>query len=220
VYATRRVAPPRLSPGDPGYEAGPVTAVRFPQTLFADWNPADSSPHDESVEVYSNCEAVELFLNGKSLGSKPLPADASPRVWTVPYEPGTLRAVGRSKGAEAAVFELRTAGTPAKVVLSADRPQLRREWDDVAFVTATVVDADGVPVPNADPQIAFKVNGPGAIVAVDNADNASHEPFQASERKAFQGSCIAIVRVTGTGAITVSVSAPGLAGSSVVIGGE
>jgi beta-galactosidase len=97
---------------------------------------------------------------------------------------------------------------------------LRREWDDVAFVTATVVDGDGVPVPNADPRIAFKVNGPGAIVAVDNADNASHEPFQASERKAFQGWCIAILRATGTGPITVSASAPGLAGSSVVISGK
>jgi beta-galactosidase len=82
------------------------------------------------------------------------------------------------------------------------------------------VDADGVPVPNADPQIAFKVNGPGAIVAVDNADNASHESFHASERKAYQGWSFAIVRATGTGAITLTASARGLTGSSVAISGK
>lgn len=220
VYATRRIAPPQLSPTDPGYEAGPVTPVRFPQTLYADWNPAESGPHEESVEVYSNCEEVELFLNGKSLGSHPLPGDASPRVWKVAYVPGRLRAIGRNKGAEAAAFELRTAGKPAKVQLSVDRPQVRRDWDDVAFVTATVVDADGVPVPNADPLVTFKTDGPGAIIAVDSADNASHEPFQASARKAFRGWCVAVLRATGAGRITLTASAPGLTGSSIGVRGE
>jgi beta-galactosidase len=220
VYITRRIAPARLGPTDPGYETGPVTPVRFPQTLFPDWTPANAAPHEENVEVYSNCEEVELLLNGKSLGSKPLPADASARVWRVPYEPGTLRAVGRNKGAEAAAYELRTAGKPAKVTLSVDRSRIRRTWDDVAFVTATVVDANGVPVPNADQSISFQLSGPGSIAALDSADHASHEPFQASERKAFQGWCVAILKAKGSGPITLNASAPGIAGASVTIRAE
>jgi beta-galactosidase len=220
VYITRRIAPARLGPTDPGYETGPVTPVRFPQTLFPDWTPANTAPHEENVEVYSNCEEVELLLNGKSLGSKPLPADASARVWRVPYEPGTLRAVGRNKGAKAAAYELRTAGKPARVTLSVDRSRIRSNWDDAAFVTATVVDANGVLVPNADQSISFQLSGPGSIAAVDSADHASHEPFQASERKAFQGWCVAIVKAKGSGPITLKASAPGLAGSSITLQGE
>jgi beta-galactosidase len=220
VYITRRTALPRLGPTDPGYEAGPVTPVHFPQTLFPDWTPANTAPHEENVEVYSNCEEVELLLNGKSLGTKPLPADASPRVWRVAYEPGTLHAVARNKGAEAATSELRTAGKAAKVMLSVDRSRVRRTWDDVAFVTATVVDANGVPVPNADPLISFQASEGGVIAAVDSPDHSSHEPFQASERKAFQGWCIAIVKAKRVGPITITASAPGLAGSSVTVQGE
>jgi beta-galactosidase len=215
VYMARRVAPARAVPIDPGYEAGPATAVRFPQTLFSDWN-ATGTP---DVEVYSNCEEVELLLNGKSLGVKPLPADASPRNWRVPFEPGTLKALGRNKGQTVATYELRTAGKPAKVVLTADRGRLTGDWDDVSFVTATVVDANGVMVPNADRLISFKLSGPGAIAAVDSADNASHEPFQAAERKVYQGWCVAVVKASGAGRITMSASAPGLAGSSVTIEG-
>jgi beta-galactosidase len=141
-------------------------------------------------------------------------------VWRVAYEPGTLRAIARNNGAQAAVSELRTAGKPAKVTISLDRVRLGHGFDDVAYVTATVVDANGVQAPTADQQIAFQVTGPGAIVAVDNADNAGHEPFQASERRAYQGVCIAIVRAKGAGRISITASAAGLMGSTLAIQGE
>ena len=127
--------------------------------MFADWTPANVNSHDENVEVYSNCEQVELFLNGKSLGEKALPVDASPRNWTVPFVPGTLKAVGKNKGRIAASYELRTAGKPAKIVLAADRNLLNAVWDDVVYVTATVVDENGVLVPNAGDLITFKTGG-------------------------------------------------------------
>jgi len=215
VYMVRRVAPRQASPTDPGYETG---VLRRPgQTLLSDWTPADSAAHDENVEVYSNCEEVELVLNGKPLGSKPLAADASPRTWRVAFETGTLQAVGRNKGRVAARYELRTAGKPAKIVLASDRTRLANGWDDVAFVTAGVVDANGVMVPGAAPLVTFRVAGPGAIVAVDNADNAGHEPFQASERHAFEGWCLAILKATAAGRVTVTGSSPGLTVSSVTI---
>ncbi|MGH7783942.1 MAG: glycoside hydrolase family 2 protein, partial [Candidatus Binatia bacterium] len=89
VYMARRVAPPVSSPTDPGYE---VAEQKRTQTLFGDWTPKNHTAHEENVEVYSNCEEVELFLNGKSLGSKPKPADDSPRNWHVGFESGTIEA--------------------------------------------------------------------------------------------------------------------------------
>jgi len=167
--------------------------------------------------VYSNCEEVELTLNGKSLGTKPHPADDAARVWTVPFEAGTIRAIGKNKGKIVATHELRTAGKPAKLVLAADRGSLAPDWDDVVYVTASVVDDNGVLVPGADPLVAFRTTGPGVIAAVDSADNASHEPFHASERHAFQGQCLAIVKASGAGRIAVTASAPGLAAATVNI---
>jgi beta-galactosidase len=168
--------------------------------------------------VYSNCADVELFINGKSLGSKPLPEDASPRIWQVPFEGGTLRAAGSNGGKIVAEQELRTAGKPAKVLLSADRSRLTRDWDDVAYITATVVDENGVQIPRATNLIRFRTNAAGKVIAVDNADNASHESFQALQRSAYGGRAIAIVRaIAGTGPLIVHGAADGLADSEVII---
>jgi len=212
VYITRRVAPRQAAVTDPGYEPGVPRQV---QTLFSDWSPAGGGT--QNVEVYSNCEEVELLLNGKSLGSKPHPADDSARAWSVAFEPGTLRAVGKNGGREVASYALRTAGKAAKNVLSADRPKIAAEWDDVSYVTATVVDENGVLVPGASDAVSFKVAGPGVIAAVDSADNASHEAFQASERRAFQGWCVAVLKAGAAGRIAMTASAPGLAAGSITI---
>jgi beta-galactosidase len=212
VHIVRRAAPEQRAVTDPGYEA---TRRRFVQTLFRDWTPANLGAHEEDVEVYSNCGEVELSLNGKSLGSKPLPADATPRTWRVAFEPGVIRAACKDGGP---VDELRTAGKPVKIALSADRAKLRPDWDDVAYVTARVVDDQGVTVPSANQEVAFRTAGPGVIAAVDSADNSSHEPFQASSRRAYEGECVAIVKAQAAGGrIVVSAAAPGLAGSSVTI---
>ncbi len=215
VFITRRIAPTALSPTDPGYEPD---LQRRQQVLFADWTPANLNPHEEKVEIYSNCEQVELFLNGKSLGEKALPADASPRIWTVPFVPGLLRAIGKNNGGSVAFYQLRTAGKPANVVLTADRNFLAPVWDDVVYVTATVLDLNGVIVPNAGNLITFKIRGPGVVAAVESADNSSHEPFQVSERRAYQGRCFAILKArAASGRITIRASASGLIGSSITI---
>ncbi len=200
VHITRRVLASEVPPTDPGYEAYRRTV----QTLFDDWTPPNGAAHEENVEVYSNCAQVELLLNSKSLGSKPLAADASPRNWRVTWEPGTLQAVCQNGGAR---DELRTAGKPAAVVLKVDRARLAATWDDVAYVTAEVVDDHGVVVPSAGNQITFAVTGPGAVFAVDNQDINSHESFQGNVRSAYQGRCIAIVRANAAGRIAVSANA-------------
>jgi beta-galactosidase len=211
VFASRRSAATQQASDDPGF-----VPLDRRQVLFADWTPGNLQAHDENVEVYSNCEDVELFLNGKSLGAKPLPRDASPRNWKVVFEAGTLKAVGKINSKKVSEFELRTAGKPAKILLSADQKTLAPGWDDVAFVTATVVDKNGVIVPSASDLINFKTTGPGVVAAVDSADNSSHEPFQASERHAYQGRCVAALKATASsGKITLTASAPGLGSSSI-----
>lgn len=213
VHVTRRVASSPLPPTDPGYGLD-----RRPQVLFSDWTPRDTSPHEENVEVYSNCEEVELFLNGKSLGSKPRPADDAPRNWKVAFAPGILRAVGKNNGKTVATHELKTAGKAARVVLSVDRASITPHWDDVSYVTATVVDADGVLIPDATDLITFEISGPGRVVAVDSGNNMSHEPFQASERRAYQGRCFAMIKATSSsGRITLVGTAPGLKSGTVNI---
>ena len=195
-----------------------VNQSETPSEVRLHWTPSDVSAHEGNVEAYSNCEEVELVLNGKSLGSKSRPADDAPRIWKVPFEPGSLKALGKNKGQVAAIHELTTAGKPAKIVLSADRDRLTPEWEDVSFVTATVVDDKGVQVPSSGDLIRFKVTGPGVIAAVDNGDMASHEPFQAAERGAYQGRCFAILKANAAkGTIVLAATAPNLAGTSVSI---
>lgn len=214
VHATRRTGREVLTPTDPGYEPD----LRHRQVLFSDWTPRNAQPHEEAVEVYSNCESVELFLNGKSLGAQKLNADAAPRTWPVPYAPGVLKAVASNQGKVVATHELRTAGPAAKILLTNDRPKLSATWDDISYLTATIVDANGVPVPEANQVVTFTAAGPGAIVAVDSGDNASHEPFQASERRAFQGRVFALVKASApAGRIVVTATAPGLENAAVTI---
>jgi len=216
VSIARRVAPTALSPTDPGYEPDPQR--RQQQVLFADWTPKTLAPHKENVEIYSNCEMVELFLNGKSLGSKPHPADDSPRNWEVPFAAGTIKAVGSNGGRGVATQELQTAGAPAQIVLDADRTRLGSDWDEVTYITVTVVDAKGVLVPSANDLISFKIAGPGVIAAVDNGDSNSHELFQAAERSAYQGYCFAMIKArASTGIIRLEASAPGLKSGSIRI---
>ncbi len=217
VHVARRVAPGEKLNVDPGYEAAPK---RFQQTVYPDWTPADTAPHDENVEVYTDCEEVELRLNGTSLGRQKLHADASPLQWKVAYAPGTLTAVGYNSGVEAGRDELRTAGKAVSVELTAERTIVTSAWNDVVFVVATLRDANGTLVPESGTQLQFSLSGPGVIVAVDNANNADHDPFQATARKTFQGRAVALVRATANdGLIQVGVSSSGLIAGSAKIQG-
>ncbi len=183
-----------------------------------DWTPSNSAAHDETVAVYSNCDEVELFLNDKSLGTKPKdPADTA-RQWGVPYAPGVIRAVGSNKGVAAAREEMKSAGPATKVFLRPERETLINDWENVAYIRATLDDANGVFNPTATGKIRFSISGPGVLVATDNGDVACHEPFQSAERSTWQGTCVAIIRATAnSGTITVTASCDGLADGKCTI---
>ena len=185
----------------------------------ANWTPTDFDTYDNAkVQVYSNCDDVELFLNGKSLGTLPKPANDSPREWDVTFEKGTIKAIGRNQGKEVASEEFKSAGAPAKIILTSSQSALTKNWDDVSFVTATVVDANGVPCPNSDNLIKFSVSGPGVIAAVDNGNITSHEPYQATERQAYQGKAIAIIKASeGKGKIIFKAQSEGLEPADITL---
>lgn len=186
----------------------------------SDWTPTDIDTYDDArIQVYSNCEEVELFLNGKSHGVKTRPADqASPFTWQLTFEKGTLQAIAKNNGQVVATQELKTAGMPAKIILKADKTKLANNWDDVSYVTATITDENEVPCLVADNQLTFQVSGAGVLAATDNSDLTSTESFLSPKRFVYKGTCIAIVKaVAAGGKITVKVSAPGLQESSLDI---
>ncbi|MGE5394225.1 MAG: glycoside hydrolase family 2 TIM barrel-domain containing protein, partial [Candidatus Saccharibacteria bacterium] len=162
--------------------------------VFPHWNWKEGQIVD--IWAYSNAEEVELFLNGKSLGVKKKKGDDLHLLWKVPFHPGTLKAVSRTKGKEVLVNEIKTAGTPAKLMATADRLSIKADGSDLTFITVEVQDQNGVMVPDADQQVFFKVEGPAMIVGVDNGDPVSHESFKAPRRKAFHGKCLVVVQST------------------------
>jgi beta-galactosidase len=168
------------------------------------------------VWVYSNCDSVELFLNDKSQGSKPISANTTHLEWNVAWASGTLRAEGKRGGSVVATQEIKTAGDPAQVKLTADRVEIRADGRDLVFVTADIQDANGVFVPTATNSVTFAVSGPGQISGVDNGNPTDTTSYTSTKRNAFSGKVLAIVQSTGsTGSITVTATSSGLTAGSV-----
>lgn len=171
-----------------------------------------------SVEVwaYSNCDTVELFLNGTSLGSKTV-GNAGHLSWNVNWAPGTLRAKG-TKGGTVVYDEVTTAGNASKVLLKPDREYIAADGKDLVYIEADIADSNNVLVPTATNTVNFSISGPGEIVGVDNGNGASIEPYKANSRKAFSGKCLVIVQPTKTsGEIVVTANSNGLSPASVTI---
>ncbi len=183
--------------------------------LFPHWNWEAGST--VSVWAYSNCDAVELFVNGKSMGKKDMAKDMHVE-WSVPYQPGKITAFGY-KGGKVVIKDSReTAGAAARIVLTADRTALNADGRDCAVIRAEVVDAKGRTVPKADNLIRFDVAGAASVIGVGNGNPNSHEADKASQRLAFNGLCCAIVQTgKAAGLVTVTATADGLTLGKVVL---
>jgi len=206
--------------------------------LFPHWNWPGREGQVIPVLAYTNCNSVELFLNGRSLGEKRLefPAQgtsggwnsyAQPQVnattndlhlsWDVPYEAGVLRAVGKRRdGTVACEGEVRTAGAPIAIRLSADHDTIIAAPGEVANVTFEIVDSAGTLAPTADNLVRFTVTG-GSIVALDNADLRDHDPYRSDNRHAFNGRGLAILQASQPGILRVVASSDELRSASVTV---
>ena len=185
--------------------------------IFPHWNWQPGEKVDV-VAYFNHADEVELFLNGRSQGTKRKQNGDMHVFWRLSFEPGVLKAVSRKNGQVVLTSEVRTAEAPARIVLEPDRRTIRADGTDLSFVTVKVVDKNGTLVPNADQLIKFDVTGPGWIVGVGNGNQISHESFKASQRKAFHGMALAIVQAKRRpGQIVLKASAANLAPASVVL---
>jgi beta-galactosidase len=149
--------------------------------LFPHWNWAGREGQDIDVWVHSNCEEVELFLNGQSQGRQTMQTN-SHLEWKVKYAPGTLLARGYNGGKEVLTDKVETAGDASAIQLTPHRASIRADREDLSVITVQVNDAQGRMVPTAGNEITFEIAGPGRIIGVGNGDPSSHEPDQFVEK--------------------------------------
>jgi beta-galactosidase len=211
--------------------------------VFPHWNWKGKEGQVIPVTCYTNCDTVELFINGKSFGEQgyEFPREGMegtygnypPRAralrttsdlhlsWDVPWEAGTLKAVGKKDGQVAGTVEISTTGEPAALALTADRTRLAANRRDVAHVVVEVRDSQGRTVPAAENEIMFRIEGAGVLIGVDNGDPQSHDDYKTTHRRTFDGMCLAIVRSTqNMGQVKVTASSPGLNPQSITIAVE
>jgi beta-galactosidase len=207
--------------------------------LAPHWNWKGKEGKVMQVMAYTNCDTVELFLNGRSFGIKALefPRQGNagswnryerPAVgittgdlhllWDVPYEPGLLKAVGRKGGKVVMEAEIRTSGAPAAFRLSVDRDTIDADKRDVAHVKIEVIDANGHVVPDANEPVQIVVEGAGSLIGLDNGNPVDHTSMKSDKRNTFNGLALAVVQSTNTtGVIRVRTNSPSLKNASIEI---
>jgi beta-galactosidase len=184
--------------------------------VFPHWNWKQGDTID--VVAYTNADSAELFLNGRSLGARHQEGDVMHLTWRVPYQPGVLRAAAFRNGKAAESQEVRTAGPAARIELVPDRRSITADGKDLSFVTVSVLDQDGVLVPDADNLVQFQIDGGAHIAGVDNGDQISHASFQADQVRAFNGKALVIVQAgRQRGTVTLTATSAGLPAASARI---
>ena len=166
------------------------------------------------VLIYSNARDVELFLNGKSIGSHVMELETSQDMrahFKVPFEPGVLRVVGHFADGSECSEVLHTPSDPAAVVMTSDKETLLADGRDIAFVEISTVDVNGIPVGNARNLIRVEVSGAGRLVGLDNGDSTDYDSYKGDNRRLFSGKLLAMIESTlEPGEITVRAYSEGL----------
>ena len=185
--------------------------------LLPHWNWEGREGEITPVFVYTSYDSAELFLNGKSLGiqkkTNVTPQNRYRLMWMdVKYEPGTLKVVALDDdGNPVAEKEVKTAGKPHKILLDSDVKTIKANGEDLAYVTVSVVDKNGIPCPTATNQLNFKVKGNGEFKAACNGDATSLELFHLPTMKLFSGKLVVLVESTEeAGEIELKVTGKGL----------
>ncbi len=185
----------------------------------ASWNWENYINQPLEVIVYSGHEEVELYLNGKSLGTKETNlSNQFMATWKVQYQPGELKAIARSGESVIAEHVLQTAGTPVRMRLSADRNNISATGQDLSYIMVELLDEHGNGHPAAENLLHFEIDGPGEIIAVASSDPVSTESFKGQKRKAWQGKALVIIKSKkDPGTVNLSVSSEGIESENVLI---
>lgn len=187
--------------------------------VLPDWNWEGYENKPLEVSVYSSCDKIELFLNGKSLGVKTTDrTNEFTASFKIPYQPGVLKAVGYVNNKIMNTQILQTSGMPAMIKLTADRSLIKANNQDLSYITLDLQDAAGVLHPKADNLIQFSISGDAKIVGVGNGNPVSLESFQLPQRQAWKGKCLVIVKAGKTSEkVILTATSPGLESKSVEI---
>ena len=181
------------------------------------WNWTSNAP--VTVRCVTTCPEVVLLLNGRGIATNQI-SDGVQGVlsWVVPFEPGTLKAVGFGNGRAECQFSLQTAGVGRRIQLLSDTPRLRADGEDICHVEFQIVDAQGVRVPDASAELHFTVEGPATILGIENGDLNSPETGKNGIRSAFHGRGLAILEAgSRAGKVRLTAQAAGLETGSTEI---
>ena len=181
--------------------------------ILPHWNWQERIGEITPVHIYTSGDAVELFLNGKSLGRREKVHSYDRLTWDdVRYEPGSLKAIAYKNGQKWAEELVETTGKPAALQVTAEKTELKNDGTDLSFIRVAVVDSQGRVVPRSKNHLKFSVTGPAEIIATDNGDATSLLPFQLSERDAYNGLALVILRsqYMKQGKVVLTVESKGL----------
>ena len=195
--------------GGPGYK---ISGWGWPDDR-ASWTWPGSEGQERKVRVYANTPKVRLRLNGRDLGVKETtPATSNTATYAVPYEPGTLVAEGLDTQSRTVDrWTLTTADPASKIRLTPDRRAIAADGEDLAYVSVELLDRHGQLDPNAAGLVRCTLTGPGRIIGVGNGDPESVESNQASQRHAFRGRCLVVIRSsTQSGKLRLTTQSDGL----------
>jgi beta-galactosidase len=163
--------------------------------ILPHWNWPERAGLATPVHVYTSGDEAELFLNDRSLGRKTKEQFKYRLRWDdVKYAAGELKVIAYRDGKKWAEDVMRTSGEGSQIKLTAESKKSKADGKDLTFITAKIVDKNGVMVPVADNLIQFTVDGPGTIAAVGNGDPTDHRSFQSDRYKAFHGQCLLIIK--------------------------
>ncbi|WP_121811155.1 sugar-binding domain-containing protein [Mucilaginibacter kameinonensis] len=179
------------------------------------WQPGNKI----KVDCFTNCQEVELFLNGKSLGKQSRGA-AKGQVpsWQVDYEPGELVVKGYNNGIEVSTNNIKTAGDAWQLKTVADNTSFKANTKGLSQIEVYITDKDGNAVFNATDEITISVTGPAKLLGLESGSASSHENYQSNQRKALHGRLLAYVQTTGKpGKVQVQVRAGSLKLSTVIL---
>jgi beta-galactosidase len=211
-----------VKPPEPSFRLNPkkeTWSIWNWEDVVADWNWKGNEGKPLEVNVYSSCEQVKLFLNGKSLGKKTTNrASRYMAKWKVPYEAGILKVFGYMGDKQIDSSELRTAKQPSQIRMTADRTQIAANGQDLSYITVELLDMNGVRDPKAENLIKFNLEGPGTIAGVGNANPMSTESYLQPQRRAWQGRCLVVVKSDKKeGKLILKASVEGLSPAQLMI---
>ena len=163
--------------------------------LFPHWNFEGKEGDEIPIWVHSNLDEVELFVNGKSLGSQKVPR-LGHVAWKAKYEAGVIEARGSKAGQVVLTEKRETTGPAVAIRLTADRAEIGADGEDVAVLKVEALDKEGRAVPTAGTYIGFKVSGNGTLIGVGNGDPNCQESDKEPHRSLFNGLAQVIVQST------------------------